>query len=519
MRVHTWAVAAATVVGAPVALSLVGAGAASAASAQEFQIAGATGPRDLVAGPGGALWVTADGALVRVATDGAASRLTAGISPGARPYAIASGPGGTLWFTEDDEDTGNGDGVLGRVAADGAISELPSDTLSSPAGLRDVVAGPNGTAAFVGGNEGGLGIYSEGLNEDEETVFSYDFTPVPEDANIGVTSIALGPDKRYWYTASDFTGAVGVATFGPRKDDYEASFEAEYQLPAAVEEGSPEDIVAGPDNAMWFTLPFASAIGRVDVATGAITTYPTPAGSAPTGITRGPDGALWFTDTGVAPGIGRINPITKSILMRTDGLSPGAAPRRITPGPDGALWYADPGVDRVGRVDPVAFLAGPAGTDEAPADPGPAAPPIAPVDTPAPTVPAPTPATPAVPATPTTPKPPKTPAEKPQAVFSRFSYGVRVRAPRRARVSFRLSRAATVQVVVDGAATRSIASVSRSGRSFKAVAGMNRLTLPKLVPGRHVVRLRATTADGRVSTLRARVRVLEARQAAPSFTG
>lgn len=516
------AAAVAVAVGLPLAGGLAWAGPAGAATIQEFALpAGTTGPRDIVSGPNGALWVTVDGALVELRTSGAASRRTTGITPGRQPYAIAPGPGGTLLFTENDAETeqGEGDGTLGRVAADGSISELTGPGLGAPAGLTDVAAGPGGTAAYVSSNNGGLGIFSEDVDEDDKPISSYDLTEI-EKGNTLPVSIAPGPDGRYWYTAVDSPNAIGAATFTSTDDGYVAAYQ-EYALPKFPGgfDPLPDDIVAGRDGAMWFTLPYASSIGRIDVGSGAVSTYKVSDSSLPTGIALGPDGALWFTDAGQTPGIGRIDPLTKQIVVRTDGFSgAGAAPERITTGPDGALWFTEPGTNLVGRVDPVAFLLGPTTPDADDADPGTTAP--VPT-TPAPAPPIAAPPTPEPVAAPVPPKPaPEPPTERgPRAVFRSFSYGVRVRAPRRARVSFRLSRAATVQVTVGGAATRSIATVSSSGRSFRAVAGLNRVTLPRMAPGLHVVRLRATTPDGRVSTLRARVRVLPARTAAPSFTG
>ena len=44
----------------------------------------------------------------------------------------------------------------------------------------------------------------------------------------------------------------------------------------------PNAIVAGPDNALWFTELFGDRVGRI-TQTGAITEYPTP-GVGPVGI-------------------------------------------------------------------------------------------------------------------------------------------------------------------------------------------------------------------------------------------
>ncbi len=82
----------------------------------------------------------------------------------------------------------------------------------------------------------------------------------------------------------------------------------EFMVPTA--NSFPGAIAAGPDGALWFTLPGprVDKIGRITTA-GVITefTIPTipPYGSLPTAIAAGPDGALWFTESS-ANKIGRI---------------------------------------------------------------------------------------------------------------------------------------------------------------------------------------------------------------------
>src|SRR5262245_4782897 len=64
--------------------------------------------------------------------------------------------------------------------------------------------------------------------------------------------------------------------------------------------GDPQDVVAGPDGALWFTALGAEGIGRV--AADGLSTTPYAVGVTPNGIAAGPDGNLWFADTGGNPG-------------------------------------------------------------------------------------------------------------------------------------------------------------------------------------------------------------------------
>jgi virginiamycin B lyase len=60
----------------------------------------------------------------------------------------------------------------------------------------------------------------------------------------------------------------------------------------------PYGITKGPDDAPWFTLNQANAIGRITLD-GDVALHPLPTqAAAPVGIVCGGDGALWFTEIG-----------------------------------------------------------------------------------------------------------------------------------------------------------------------------------------------------------------------------
>ena len=79
--------------------------------------------------------------------------------------------------------------------------------------------------------------------------------------------------------------------------------------------GSPAEIAAGPDGALWFTNSNNNSIGRI-TTTGAVTNFTGTGVSTPNGITAGPDGALWFTNIG-NNSIGRIT-TTGAVTNYTD---------------------------------------------------------------------------------------------------------------------------------------------------------------------------------------------------------
>jgi virginiamycin B lyase len=115
----------------------------------------------------------------------------------------------------------------------------------------------------------------------------------------------------------------------------------EFRLPSGANE-----IVAGPDGNMWFTLPATSQVGRISPQ-GAVALFSegiTP-NSEPSDIVAGPDGNMWFTER-----LGnRVARITPSGLVT--GYPTRFAPEYITLGGDGNLWF-DMGEFRVGRITP-----------------------------------------------------------------------------------------------------------------------------------------------------------------------
>jgi virginiamycin B lyase len=97
------------------------------------------------------------------------------------------------------------------------------------------------------------------------------------------------------------------------------------------------DIVAGPDNSMWFTFVNSSSqgrIGRIDLATNKIYAYFMPGGRIPYSIVVGSDGALWFTED--AANIGRIDPASHHI---SEYATRGTGSNDLTNGPDNAIWF------------------------------------------------------------------------------------------------------------------------------------------------------------------------------------
>jgi streptogramin lyase len=110
----------------------------------------------------------------------------------------------------------------------------------------------------------------------------------------------------------------------------------------------PENIVPGPQRALWFTEEFTDKIGRI-ASDGTMTEFSVSNGQEPEGITEGADGNLWFTEPG-ANAIGRMTPTGTCTIFQIDGQDPD--PRGITLGPDGNVWYTEYTDGYIGRVTP-----------------------------------------------------------------------------------------------------------------------------------------------------------------------
>ena len=143
-------------------------------------------------------------------------------------------------------------------------------------------------------------------------------------ANAGVQDIVMGPDGALWFTETNVNKIGRVTTAGVM---------TEFPLPLPL--GGPVNITSGPDGALWFVG--SGGIGKLTTS-GATTLFPVQASK----ITAGPDGALWFSGfsgtLNTGPAIGRI---TTTGTVTWYGLPNSSHPVSIVSGPDGALWFVD----------------------------------------------------------------------------------------------------------------------------------------------------------------------------------
>jgi virginiamycin B lyase len=200
------------------------------------------------------------------------------------------------------------------------------------------------------------------------------------------SAIAAGSDGNVWVTDvidQDFgeNVVVGIAPSGKR-------VQAFYYGGVTSEGASFDDLVSGPDGALWITDSYNGQILQLALQ-GNYTGFALPNFQAPFGIAEGPDKALWFTASSNGGGaIGRVtikghmtmytlshqthdiaagpdralwftefdNDTIGRITTRgkitefSRGITPGSQPDSIALGPDGALWFTENGGGRIGRI-------------------------------------------------------------------------------------------------------------------------------------------------------------------------
>lgn len=311
------------------------------------------------------------------------------------PEALTSSPDGALWFVARDAYRGD---RLGRITLDGQLTEYPLPADSHPS---DLVADADGGLWFGNGPR----LTRLAPNGDIRDV------PLASRASL-VQSLARAGDGALWFTILTKDGAdggVGRVSIGRLTAPGEL---AETPLPTAARDGGAVlngAVTAGADGSAWFSARGGSHIGRLTVE-GVLTEYPLPDRTRVGAMTAAGDGGVWFVAQAVEPRLARLAadggitsfplplraPSIAALAAGPDGavwftaqagsagggdklgrVAPNGAvrlwplptwqggPLDLTFGPDGALWFTESVAHQIGRADPAALLAIPAGGEAA----------------------------------------------------------------------------------------------------------------------------------------------------------
>jgi len=152
--------------------------------------------------------------------------------------------------------------------------------------------------------------------------------------------IVQGPDNALWFTNNDFGRLGRITTAGA----------VSFVTPEDAQ-GNPIDYILGggiasQGNDLWGASAFRGVLWRYNVTTGAFTEFPVAdAGD----VAVDANGIVWFTTPNA---IGRFDPASGGAATTTP--TPGATPGSIAIASDGKVWFTSRFDDVVGYLDPTA---------------------------------------------------------------------------------------------------------------------------------------------------------------------
>jgi virginiamycin B lyase len=160
------------------------------------------------------------------------------------------------------------------------------------------------------------------------TKFPVDGTPV---------EIVAGPDGALWFSDRATQSIVRITVGG-----------AITRVSVGISTPMPYGVAVGPDGKIWFTEQKDNRVGVIDPHTLQVREFDLPTREAnPTVITAGPDGNMWFVENLVHQ-IGRVTP--DGVVTEFATPTPESYPKAIAAGSDGALWFVESEVNQIGRI-------------------------------------------------------------------------------------------------------------------------------------------------------------------------
>jgi streptogramin lyase len=286
-------------------------------------------PVAIATGSDGNLWVLNDGdqgqsSISVVSTNGTVEATYQIPTLNANPQGLVLGSDGNLWFVDSGADQ------IGSISPAGQITEYPI-----PAVTANVAADPT---ALVEGADGAI-WFTESSGQAIGRITTAGIITQIATPGLQPNSIALGSDGNIWFTDDSYNDTVDRIN----PDDSISPF----SIPTAF--AQPNDLISGPDGALYFTEGFNQAIGRVTMS-GTVTESPINADmNSPNQLVFDSAGNLWVT--GNNAGLVEITPQGVTNTIGPPSTAVGGLDG-LTVGPDGALWFTDTGRDQIGRIDP-----------------------------------------------------------------------------------------------------------------------------------------------------------------------
>jgi virginiamycin B lyase len=179
--------------------------------------------------------------------------------------------------------------------------------------------------------------------------------PGQSDSHNGAEDIVTGPDGAMWFDLPK-QGAIGRVTASGTVDEFPLSG-AQSQCDFVAD----QDLAAGSDGAMWIGSNWSGGIRRV-TPDGTVSTYPADHTSGDLfSITAGSDGSLYYTTAFSSPTVERLS-TSGQITGSWGPLDPGypAGAPLITASPNGKPWIGVQGA--IEQLDPSVLPIGPTPT-------------------------------------------------------------------------------------------------------------------------------------------------------------
>ncbi len=158
--------------------------------------------------------------------------------------------------------------------------------------------------------------------------------------------ITVGPDHALWFTVAPNEDEGTGQGIGRITTSGQFSF---WPIPTIFDSpDSPQDIIAGPRDTLWFTFHTKNregGIGRVTLSDpGKVTAFSLGRESDPLTIVHGPKQTFWFTEE-IAD---RIGSITEDGAIKTYPVD--GHPFGLTASPAGGFWFTEYLGNRVGQI-------------------------------------------------------------------------------------------------------------------------------------------------------------------------
>ncbi|MHB8461743.1 MAG: Vgb family protein [Vulcanimicrobiaceae bacterium] len=246
----------------------------SAGVVTEYATAVAVQPNGIAVGSDGNIWTGGYGGVI---TAFSVSGAVVGSYPvaGAHFGALIAGPNNLIWFTD------YGNNKVGTITTAGAVTEFPA----LAGGVSELAVGPDGNV-WVTESANGAGVAK--ISPTGALLATYS-SGIP--SNLSSNGIISGPDGNLYVTLDGFSGTVNdaiakITTSGTIT-----------MIGSLAPSSYPNELAVGKDGNIYFSEYNAQHLGKITVATSAVsesTFTPVAGDSGFAALATGSDGRLYL---------------------------------------------------------------------------------------------------------------------------------------------------------------------------------------------------------------------------------